>query len=1072
MRIFLSLILLAFATQVTAGQEIARLLRFPHMQGEKIAFVHGGDIWVCTRGNLNARRLTSYDEGFEVMPRISPDGKWVAFSGEYSGTRQIFVVPWQGGVPKQLTYYPDVGPMPARGGYDNLPYDWTHDSSKILVRSNRTSHGQRVGRYFLVDAKGQGLPQPLAIPEGGAASFSPDGKSLTYNIISREWRTWKRYTAGRAQDVYTFDLKTNQITQLTQFEGTDNQPLWLGGKIYFTSDRTGTLNLWCHDLANGKEHAVTQFREYDVLFPSRGQNGIIFECGGYLHAMDAETENVQQLKIVLADDKPWTRPVWKEGASRFGTFDLSPSGKRLVLDFRGDLFTAPAKNGVVRRLELAANRRERDPDWSPDGKYIAYLAEAGDNYELFLYDRKKKTERALTKNSPAWIQNYVFSPDGKSIVYTDKESQMRIVDVESAAVKTLDSGREGGIRNYSWSADSSHLTYTKSEKSGLSSIWIADAQTLEKTRVTKTMFADSWPTFGPEGKYLYFVSARDFNYGDRNFDRRIFAIVLQENTESPLEFRSDEEPIPSEKSKLDETGSNDKESTESNDDATMQIDFEGIEDRVVVLPLSAGSYRGLFALKSGLLYLDSDGIKQFDFSSRKSKTILAGTRGFGLSSDRKQFAYRYRGGICIAKVAPGRKAGADKVDLSGVRLKIDPVQEWQQMFFDAWRITRDWFYDSKMHRVDWQAMKKKYQPFLAHMSHRSDLDYVLGELIGELNVGHAYVQTGELPSVDRYTTGCLGCEFVVEDGRYKISKIFASENWTSNGRNPLTVVGVHAQVGEFLLAIDGEDLQATSNPYQFLEGKVGRRVTLTLAATANGDESHDEVVKPVASETQLRYLDWVDRNAKLVAEWSGGRIGYIHVPNTAVEGHRRFYEGMFAMAQDKEALIIDDRYNGGGFIPDQMAHDLAVTPLNYWARRGTELYSTPSRAFHGPSVMLINGYSSSGGDALPYYYKKLGVGPLIGATTWGGLVGISFEPGLVDGGKIRVPSFAFVDTDGKWAVEAEGVAPDFAVFDDPGEIIKGNEPILHAGVAHLLKILASGQHNKRPAVPEGPARNK
>ncbi|MFT7617059.1 MAG: tricorn protease [Planctomycetota bacterium] len=1075
MRFILSFLLLGLSTQFVSGQELARLLRFPHMQGEKVAFVHGGDIWVCTRGKLEARRLTSFDEGFEVMPRISPDGEWVAFSGEYAGSRQIYVVPWKGGVPKQLTFYPDVGPMPARGGYDNLPYDWTADGKKILVRSNRTSHGQRVGRYFLVDASGQGLPEPLAIPEGGAATFSPDGKSLTYNIISREWRTWKRYTAGRSQDVYTFDLATNQVKRLTSYSGTDNQPLWLGNKIYFTSDRTGTLNLWSHDLSNGKESAITNSKDFDVLFPSRGRNGIIFESGGYLHVMDAQTEQVEQLKVVLADDKPWTRSVWKDGKSSFSSFDLSPTGKRIVVDYRGDLFTAPAKRGVVRRLELAPNRRERDPDWSPDGKYIAYLAESGDNYELFLYDRETKTERALTQNSPAWIQNFVFSPDAKQIAFTDKESQLRIVDVESGVVSDLDSGREGGIRSFSWSADSSHVTYTKGERSGLSSIWVAHPASQKKTRVTKAEFADSGSTFGPEGKYLYFVSARDFNYGDRNFDRRIYALVLQKGEESPLAFVSDEEPLPK---KEDDKESSTPKSTEKADkdakqgDAKLKIDFDGIEDRVVVLPLKPGSYRGLSALKSGLLYLDADGIKLFDFDKRESKSILKGTRGFGLSADRKQLGYRHRGKICIAKVTPGQKAGSGAVDLTGVQVKIDPVKEWQQMFDDAWRITRDWFYDSKMHRVDWQEMKKKYEPLLAHMSHRSDLDYILGELIGELNVGHAYVQTGELPAVDRYQTGCLGCEFVVNQGRYRISKIFASENWTKNGRNPLTEVGVRAKVGEYLLAIDGEDLSRESNPYQFLEGKVGRRVTITLASGPDGAGSHEEIVKPISSETQLRYLDWITRNAKLVAKMSQGRIGYIHVPNTAVEGHRRFYEGMYAMAQDKEALIVDDRYNGGGFIPDRMAHDLAAKPLNYWARRGSELYSTPSRAFHGPSVMLINGYSSSGGDAFPYYYRKLGVGPLIGAKTWGGLVGISFEPGLVDGGRIRVPSFAFVDTDGKWAVEAEGVSPDLEVFDDPGRIIAGEEPILEAGVAHLMEILKSGKHNKRPAVPEGPARNK
>ncbi len=1075
MRIATTCFFLLLQIQSVLAQETARLLRFPHMQGEKVAFVHGGDIWVCTRSSLTARRLTSYDEGFEVMPRISPDGRWVAFSGEYGGSRQIYVVPWQGGTPKQLTFYPDVGPMPARGGYDNLPYDWSPDGKKILIRSNRTSHGQRVGRYFLVDADGVGLPISLAIPEGGAATFSPDGKHLAYNILSREWRTWKRYNAGRAQDVFTFDLTTNKVKRLTGYSGTDNQPLWLGKKIYFTSDRTGTLNLWCHDLESGTERSITSFSDFDVLFPSRGNGGIIFENGGYLFVMDAATEKVKRLDIVLEDDKPWTRSVWKEGAKRVGAFALSPTAKRVVVEFRGDLFTAPAKSGEVRPLRLSPNRRERAPQWSPKGKYIAYLAEQGNNYEIFLLDRRDRSEIQLTTMSPAWITSYTFSPNGKSIAYVDKAAHLRLVDTKTKKMSVLDVGSERGIASVSWSADSSHLTYTKTEPNGLSSIWVVATKSPEPKRVTATNFSDSSPTFGPDGKYLYFVSARDFDYSDRNFDRRIYAVILQADGVSPLPYMSDEEPIPSgeddDKEKSPESQPAKEVVKKAAKSSSMKIDCAGIEDRLVVLPLASAFYDGLLATKSGLVFSGPGGIKRFDFKTNKAQTILAGVRFCRFSADRKKLVYRYRGKVCIDSLSPGRKAGQNAVDLTAVRVKVDPVQEWRQMFFDAWRIARDWFYDPGMHQVNWNAMQEKYRPLLSHMSHRSDLDYILGELVGELNVGHAYVQTGELPAVERYQTGCLGCEFVRVEGRYQIAKIFASENWTQGGRNPLTEVGVRAQVGDFLIAIDDQDLTTRENPYRYLEGKVGRRVKLTLSAHADGRDSHDAWVKPTKSETTLRYLDWVAENARLVEKLSQGRIGYIHVPNTAVEGHRRFYEGMYALARSKEALIIDDRYNGGGFIPDQMAHDLATRPLNYWSTRGAELYPTPARTFAGPSVMLINGYSSSGGDALPYYYRKLGTGTLIGARTWGGLVGISFEPGLIDGGRIKVPSFAFVDTFGKWAVEGQGVAPDIRVFDDPGKIIAGEEPILEAGIAHLLNILKSGAHNTRPKVPAGPKRN-
>ena len=740
----------------------------------------------------------------------------------------------------------------------------------------------------------------------------------------------------------------------------------------------------------------------------------------------------------------------------------------MVVEFRGDLFTAPAKKGEVRPLRLAKNRRERDPSWSPDGAYLAYVAEAGDNYELFLYDRAKKEERQLTKRSPAWILDYVFSPDGRLIAYTDKSATLRMIELSSGKVKTLDVGQERGIRQVAWSHDSSHLTYVKNDRNGLSSVWVVNLTDSHPQRVTSTKFSDSSPAFGPDGQYLYFVSSRDFDYSDRNFDSRIYALVLQQDGVSPLPYSADEEAIPG-MAAVEESESED--SQKANDKEVMRIDFSGIAQRIVVLPMSAGRFFGLTALKDGLLYSDGDGLKRFHYKSQKPEIILKGVRGYALSADGKKLAYRYGGNLSVDSVVPGRKVGKNSLSLAGLRVKVNPVQEWQQMFLDAWRITRDWFYDPQMHGVDWLAMRKKYEPLLPHLSHRSDLDYLLGELVGELNVGHAYVQSGELPAVERSQAGCLGCEFEVEGGRYRITKIFASENWTSAGRNPISELGVKASVGEYLLAIDDAQVTASDNLYRYLDGKVGQRTKITLAKTASGEGAHDEYVRPIKNEVRLRYLDWVANNTRLVDEMSGGRIGYIHVPNTAVEGHRRFYEGMFALARSKDAFIIDDRYNGGGFIPDRMAQDLVAKPLNYWSTRNAELYPTPTRAFNGPTVMLINGYSSSGGDAFPYYYRKLEGGILIGAKTWGGLVGISFEPGLVDGGRIRVPSFAFVDTEGKWSVEGEGVAPDQQVFDNPGELIAGKNPILEAGVAYLMAQLKAGVQNPRPQVPMGPKRN-
>jgi tricorn protease len=1095
-----------------AAQEEARLLRFPHIQGDRIAFVHGGDVWTASAWGGEARRLTSFDQGYELSPRISPDGRWVAFSGEYGGSRQVFVVPYEGGVPRQVTFYPDVGVQPPRGGYDNLVLDWTPDGSKILIRANRTPYGERIGRYFLVDPQGRGIEEPLQIPEGGPASFSPDGQKLAYNIISREWRTWKRYRGGRAQDVWIYDLAQNHVVRITDFEGTDSFPMWLGERIYFTSDRTGTLNLYAYDLGTRQTRAITDFTEYDVLFPARGEGGVIFECGGYLYVMNGD-EEVRKLRIRLADDKPWRRQQWKAGEGAIADFDVSPSAKRAVVEVRGELLSVPAEQGEARTLTRTPQRREREPRWSPDGAKLCYLAEVGDDYELFVRDVDGGAERQVTRDTGAWILGADWSPDSSKLAWTDKRNRLMVLDVASGESRQLDRCQESAIDQVAWSPDSAWLAYVKSGPNTFDSIWLCSVDGKTTAQLTSDRYEDGSPTFDPEGRYLYFASARDFRYGELDFEQRLYALLLQQDAAHPLAPRSDEETAAAEKAapaekvepaKPERTQKNEPaEKTEktakaAKPEATPQepakpetakaepaptgadqpgpkpvrIDLDGLPERLVALPPEPGRYRSLHAVRSGLLFAKGDEVQMYDLEKRKAETVLKGVSSYRLAADGKSLLYRHGGGLCLAKAAPGQKTGEGALPLDGVRVRVEPGTEWVQMYTDAWRLMRDWFYDPAMHGVDWRAMRDKYQPLVAHVAHRDDLDFVLGELIGELNCGHAYVESGESPRVERVPVGLLGCEFRVDNGRYRIASIFDGEGWHERTRCPLREPGVDAKAGDYLLAIDGEDLAYPGNPYRLLENKVGRQVTLRLAADHLGAGARDVVVRPVGSERELRYLTWVNHNRAIVDAMSGGRIGYMHVPDTALPGHRALFEGFRPLARSVDALIIDDRYNGGGSIPDRMIEALGQPVLNYWSQRHRDLGVTPAFAFEGPRAMLINGYSSSGGDAFPYYFRKLGLGKLVGTRTWGGLIGYSSTPNLVDGGGLSVPAFAFVNTDGQWDVEGVGVSPDIEVFDDPTLIQAGREPLLEAAVRHLLRELEERPTPPRPPTPPGPQRAK
>jgi tricorn protease len=1055
-----------------------RLLRFPDIHRDFVVFVYAGDIWRAPSAGGPARRLTSH-EGLELFPKISRDGRWVAYSAEYTGSRQVYVMPSSGGPPKQLTFYTDVGAMPPRGGFDYWIQGWTPEG-KILVRMNRLPWGRRMGRYFLVDPEG-GLEVPLPLPHGGSASYSPDGKRLAYCPVDREFRTWKRTRGGRAQDIWIYDLERNRSERITTFEGTDNFPLWSGDTIHFTSDRDETLNLFAYEIRTGEIRKVTDHDEYDVLWPSLGPGAIVYMNGGYLYRFDLGSSKAERIPITIGSDLPGRVPSFEDVSGNIASADISPSGARALFDARGDLFTVPAEHGPTRNLTNTQGVRERSPAWSPDGKSIAYVSDETGEYEIYVMQRDGSGEpRQVTRNAEIWRFAPSWSPDSKHLAFGDRGRRLWVLEVDSGEATEVDRNTLGDITTYVWSPDSRWIAYVKNHPTRLQGIGIYSVEERKAYMLGDGLTGDTSPAFSADGKHLFFLSNRDYNLTFSAYEfnylytraTRIYATALDPNAPPLFPPRSDEEsPKKEEKAGEKEEREGEKPEDEGKEEAPpLVVEPEGFVARTIALPgLSSGDYSALSATEGAVYYRRAGDnprpdLYRYDLKEREEKKVLDDVTSYVLSRDGKKLLYRDGTNWGIADAKAGLKAGDGRLDLSGLMVKLDPMAEWRQIYRDSWRILRDWFYDPGMHGTDWRGLGERYGQMLPHLAHRADLDFLIGELASELEVGHTYVQSGDQPTTPRIQGGMLGCEFEADgSGRYRISRIFVGENWDPAYRSPLTEPGVGVQEGEFLIAIDGTELATRDNPYRLLENKANRPVVLKVASRPDGKEAREVTVIPIASELNLRYIDWVRSRMAMVERLSGGKIGYLHLPNTAGAGNRMVQKLFYAQAV-KPALIIDERFNGGGFIPDRMIEYFTRKPLSYWARREIGSIRTPGFAHDGPKAMLMNGYSSSGGDALPYYFKKRGLGTLIGTRTWGGLVGLSGNPSFVDGGAILVPTFRIYDAEGRWVVENEGVSPDIEVFDLPEELLQGRDPSIDKAVELLLEEL----RRNPPVVPEPP----
>lgn len=1076
---FITLILLT-STTLLHSQVNARMLRYPDVSTTHICFVYAGDIWVVVKEGGIALRLSS-PRGEELFPRFSPDGTKIAFSSNYDGNTDIYLIPFMGGELQRLTHH----------GMTDRIIDWYPDGEAILFASSMASGRQRYSQFYRI-AKEGGLPDKLPIPYGEFGSVSADGKILAYMPISRDFRTWKRYRGGMAPDIWLFDLNQKKAKNITNNPANDAQPMWHGRTLYFLSDRgpNQRYNIWAIDMESEDVRQITHLKDFDIHFPAIGPSEIVFEAGGKLFLLDLETENQTQVDIKLVTDQITLKPHKVNVSRLIKNTQISPKGKRALFEARGEVFSVPAEHGVIRNLTASPAVAQRYPAWSPDGKHIAYWSDLSGEYELTICNAKDGSqEQKLTSYGPGYRYQINWSPDSHKIAFIDKSMTIYIYDIETQKTIKVDQGLwmyEGSLRNFKpgWSPDSRWLAYTRGEANRNSNIYLYDTKINKRYQVTSSYYNDFQPVFDPEGKYLYFLSNRTFSpiYGDTDNSflytntTNIVTVSLKPEIPSLLAPRNDEEELKKEEAKeKDKNKKEDKEKEKKTDKEKakpVEITIKDFEKRLVVLPPKPGNYNNLQAAEGKILYQryprtgsgeKANPLVYYDIKEREEKTILGDVDGYRLSSDRKKVLVWKKQSASIIDVKPDQKM-EKKLRTGELEMMLDPRAEWRQLFTDAWRLCRDFFYDAGMHGVDWEAMRKQYGALLKDAVTRWDVNYVIGELIAELNSSHTYRGGGDTERETRIGVGYLGIDWVIDSGAYRIAKIIDGAPWDSEVRSPLNMPGVEVKEGDYILAVNGVPLDISKSPWAAFQGLAGKTVELTTNSKPATEGARKVIVETLKSETRLRNLAWIEHNRKYIEERSDGRIGYIYVPDTSINGQNELVRQLSAQFH-KEGLIIDERFNSGGQIPDRFIELLKRPALAFWAVRDGKDWQWPPVAHFGPKAMLINGWSGSGGDAFPDYFRKAGLGPLIGTRTWGGLIGMSGVPQLIDGGTVTVPTFRMYDPDGKWFKEGHGVDPDIEVKEDPALLAKGTDPQLKRAVDEVLRML--GQ--KPSAEPPRPA---
>ncbi len=1069
-----------------------RLLRFPHVSMDQVTFVYANDIWVAPRGGGLATKITSH-EGQEWFPRFSPDGAWIAFTGDYDGNREVYVVPSTGGEPARLTYSPDIGDgIAERMGPDNAVLGWTPDG-RVIYRSRRDQWNAFMGRPWVASPTG-GLPEPLPIPYGGLLSFSPDGAKVAYNPTWREFRTWKRYRGGMAQDIWVIDLASHESERITDFEGVDDFPMWHGDTIYYLSDQGGRANLYAYDTRAKRARRLTDVANYDIKWPSLGPDAIAYEQGGRIFTFDIATGATTEIRIEVPSDKILVRPRFVPLGESIEEFSLSPDGKRALFVARGEVITVPAKDGEPRNLTQTSGARERWATWSPDGKRVAYVSDASGEQEITVrsQDGKGEATRVTTDGACARFA-LVWSPDSKRLLFADKNLRLFWVDVEARRTTFIDSADTWEIRDYSWSPDSRWVAYAKPSGNLFYSIFLYNIGTRAITRVTTDFTQDYEPVFDPDGKYLYFLSDRDWNATLAGYESnfvyarraRPYAVTLRADLPSPFEPKSDEAgkngDDEEENGKNGDEGENGKKKSKKAKKPAepTKIDLAGIGDRIAGFPVDPGEYGGLRAVSGKVLWLSSPtgtltgkppgktSLRIYDLDDREEKEVLAPVDAYDVAAEGKKLIVESDDKYHILDVKPEQKA-EKALKLAGLEMLLDPRAEWRQILDDAWRLERDYFYAPNMHGVDWPALRERYAALLPHVAHRVDLTYLLGEMLGELGVGHSYVGGGEGPKPERVKIGLLGADLEADraSGRYRIARILEGQNWDSHRRSPLTEPGLNVKVGDYVLAIDGKPLRAPTDPGSHLWNRAGKQTTLVVNARPTETGSREITVVPIDFDSGLRYWNWVEANRRYVEEHSNGRIGYVHLPNMGGDGLNEFGKTFYPQAR-KEGLIVDVRWNGGGFVSEMIIERLRRVLGSLAASRNGADFTYPDAVHIGPKVCLLNQWSASDGDYFPYHFRGYGLGTLVGKRSWGGVVGIRGGGNLVDGGFVTIPEFGAYGLDSKWIIENHGVDPDIEVENVTKDVIAGKDAQLDRAIALIMEELATKSYTlpKRPADP-------
>ena len=1145
MRIPLLLVcIFAAAMKLSAqGGLDAGLMRMPTVSEKQIAFVYAGDIWIVPKEGGTAIRLSS-PQGEELFPRFSPDGREIGFTANYDGNESIYVIPVSGGEARRVTYHGSADRMVA----------WWPDGKSVVFASKRESFTERCAQFFRVKAEG-GLPEKLPIPYGEFGAISPDAKTFAYTMTDTDRASWKRYRGGMAPDVWLFHLDTGAAENVTDDDACDSQPMWAGnGRLYFLSDRGDRkrANLWCYEVAAKKIRQVTNFSDYDVRYPSIGPKEIVFENGGQLFLLDLTTEKSRQVKVDVVTDKATLRARLQNVGGSVHRGAISPTGKRVLLEARGDIFSVPAENGIIRNLTESQGVAERYPAWSPDGKWIAYFSDRSGEYELTLRSADGKgEEKQITGLGSGWRYQPFWSPDSKKLAFIDSAMRIWVTEQVTKPVLGADGKQLKGADGpktetawqtasidkemwlyhgdlekfqFSWSPDSRWLAYAGDTENRQQAIVLYDTKDRKKHQVTSAFYDDDMPVFDPAGNYLFYRSKRMFQDHRSEFDNTwayvnshsLICVPLRKDMRSPLAPKNDEEPMKADEPKK-ETPKDAPKSTDPakkpddskkgeakpednrqapeppNRAVTVQtkngpvrmlanpsippkptdvkIDLDGFEGRAIVLPVGSGRIDQLGALPGKVIFRwppragsgsKTSPLSYYDLDAKAEKMMLDDVGSYEVSADGRKLLVSRGGSWFVTLAAEGAKADR-ALPTGSLEMTVDPVAEWRQMFDDAWRIERDYFYDPFLHLVRWQEMRVRYRKMLDACVTRHDVNYVLGELLGELNSSHTYRCGGDLPDAPKRKVGYLGCDYALEQGAYRIKRILDVAPWDTGVRSPLRDPGVAVNEGDWVHAVNGRKLDPSVEPAAAFQGLADKTVILTVNNKPSLEGAREVLLRAIGTESALRHYAWIDQNRRRIDKATGGRVGYIYVKNTGNDGQNELFRQWRAQTS-KDALIIDERWNSGGQIPDRFIELLNRSVTNHWGVRDGRDWTTPFVASPSVKVMLANRWSGSGGDCFPWLFQQNRLGPVIGTRTWGGLIGMTGCPPLVDGGSVTVPTFSIYDTAGKWIIEGTGVKPDIEVIDDPALLAKGTDPQLERAIKETLAMLEKNPP-KRPAKP-------